>query len=125
MPQVEGQSTEDYKKSLGYHYNKRGEVEMQEEFQSRMTGIIRLYAAVLISDPCRHQQNKSHPHGLSQAWRWMSCMLNMDPKTDIYATLIHDFLQVAGSAMYSHYGQQFQKLLHLILKEYTDRCSHA
>jgi nucleoporin GLE1 len=48
-------------------------------------------------------------------------MLNMDPKTDICATLIHDFLQVAGSAMYSHYGQQFQKLLHLISKEYLPK----
>jgi nucleoporin GLE1 len=110
MPQVEGQSTEDYKKSLGYHYNKSGEVETQEEFQRRMTGIIRLYAAVLISDPCGHQQNRSHPHGLSQAWRWMSCMLSMDLNSDICPTLLLDFLEVAGSAMYCHYGQQFQEL---------------
>lgn len=118
MPQVEGQSTEDYYKSLGYHYNESGEVEKQDRFLKRMSGIMRLYSAVLISRPCRYQQNKSHPHGLSQAWRWISCMLNMDPKPDICATLLFDFLEVAGSTMYSHYGQQFQKLLHLICKEY-------
>jgi hypothetical protein len=36
-----------------------------------MSGTVRLYAAVLISCPC------THPHGLSQAGRWMSCMLNV------------------------------------------------
>jgi nucleoporin GLE1 len=48
-----------------------------------------------------------------------NCVLHStDPKPDISATLLFDFLEVAGSAMYSHYGQQFQKLLHLICKEY-------
>jgi nucleoporin GLE1 len=64
-------------RSLGYHYNESGEVEKQDMFLSRMSGIMQLYAAVLISQPCRYQQNKSHPHGLAQAWRWIACMLNM------------------------------------------------
>lgn len=118
MPQLEGQSTEDYYKLLGYRYNENGEVERQDKFLKRMSGIMRLYAAILLAQPCRYQQNKNHPHGLSQAWRWISCMLNMDPRPDISATLLFDFLEVAGSALYSHYGQQFQKLLHLICKEY-------
>jgi nucleoporin GLE1 len=62
---------------LGYRYNENGEVEKQDIFLKRMSGIMRLYAAVLITRPCRYQQNKSHPHGLSQAWRWVSCILNM------------------------------------------------
>jgi hypothetical protein len=64
-------------RSLGYHYKKSGEVQKQDEFLRHMSGIMRLYAAILIANPCRHQQNKTHPHGLSQAWRWISCMLNM------------------------------------------------
>ncbi|XP_021942051.1 nucleoporin GLE1-like, partial [Zootermopsis nevadensis] len=118
MPQVEGQSNEDYYRLLGYHYNENGEVEKQDKFLKRMSGIMRLYTAVLVTRPCRYQQNKSHPHGLKHAWHWISCILNMDPRPDICATLLYDFLEVAGSAMYSHYGRQFQKLLHLICKEY-------
>ncbi|KAJ9592389.1 hypothetical protein L9F63_015957 [Diploptera punctata] len=118
MPQVEGQSNEDYYKSLGYHYNENGEVEKQDKFLKRMSGIMRLYAAILITRPCKYQQNKTNPHGLSHAWHWLSCILNIDPRPDICATLIYDFLEVAGNSMYAHYGQQFQKLLHLICKEY-------
>jgi len=51
--------------------------------------------------------------------RLQYCVLcSLDPRPDISATLLYDFLEVAGSALYSHYGQQFQKLLHLICKEY-------
>jgi hypothetical protein len=48
-----------------------------------------------------------------------NCVLSFtDPKTDICATLLFDFLEVAGNAMSCHYGRQFQKLIHLICKEY-------
>ncbi|PSN53296.1 hypothetical protein C0J52_04659 [Blattella germanica] len=118
MPQIEGQSNEDYYRALGYHYNENGEVEKQDKFLKRMSGIMRLYAAILITRPCRYQQNKSNPHGLSYAWRWISCLLNLDPRPDICATLLYEFLVVAGNSMYAYYGKQFQKLLHLICKEY-------
>lgn len=117
LPQFEGQSNEDYYKSLGYRYNENGEVEKQDKFLKRMSGLMRLYAAILITNPRRHQK-KPHPHGLGQGWRWLACLLNMDPRPDICATLLFDFLEVAGNSMHIHYGQQFQKLLHLICKEY-------
>jgi hypothetical protein len=51
-----------------------------------------------------------------------NCVLSFtDPKIDISATLLFDFLEVAGSTMYCHYGQQFQKLLHLMCKEYLPK----
>ena len=64
-------------RSLGYRYNDNGEVEKQDKFLKRMSGIMRLYAAVLIARPSRYQQNKTNPHGLSHAWHWLACILNM------------------------------------------------
>jgi hypothetical protein len=64
-------------RSLGYRYKQSGELEDQYRFLKRMSGIMRLYAAILISQPCRYQQKKSHPHGLAQAWRWIACMVNL------------------------------------------------
>jgi len=64
-------------RSLGYRYNEDGEIEEQNRFINRMSGIMRLYAAILVTRPCGYQQKKIHPHGLSQAWRWIACILNM------------------------------------------------
>ncbi|XP_067010642.2 mRNA export factor GLE1 [Anabrus simplex] len=120
LPQLEGQSDQDFYKSLGYLYSENGEVEKQDKFLKRMSGIMRLYAAILITPP-RRGQTKPHPHGLKQGWRWIACMLNAEPQPDICASLLFDFLEVAGNAMFTNYGHQFQKLLHLICKEYFPR----
>ncbi|KAL0272407.1 UNVERIFIED_CONTAM: hypothetical protein PYX00_005386 [Menopon gallinae] len=116
MPQVEGQSVEDYHKSLGYHYTDGGEVEKQDSFLKRMSGIMRLYAAVLISKV--RQPGKRNPLGVSEGWRWMSALLNLEPRPDICATLLHDFLEVAGNEMFKAYGAQFKKLLAYICQIY-------
>nr|SVE77034.1 EOG090X0755 [Daphnia lumholtzi] len=114
LPQQEGQSNEDYYKSLGYRYS-GGKVEQQPTYLKRMSGVVRLYAAVLISLPRR---NQPHPHGLEHAWRYLAALLNLSPRNDITAAILVEFLTVAGSAMSKEYGKQFQKMLHLICTEY-------
>nr|CAD7458626.1 unnamed protein product [Timema tahoe] len=77
MPQVENQSNQDFYKSLGYRYSEKGEVETQPKFLKRMSGVMRLYTAIMVTRLRRQDQNKPHPHGLKQAWRWLICMLNL------------------------------------------------
>lgn len=45
-------------------------------------------------------------------------MLNLEPRPDICATLLHDFLEVAGNEMFKAYGAQFKKLLAYICQIY-------
>nr|SVE74214.1 EOG090X0755 [Daphnia barbata] len=114
LPQKEGQSNEDYYKSLGYRYS-GGKVEQQPAYLKRMSGVVRLYAAILISVPRR---NQPHPHGLEHAWRYLAALLNLPPRNDITATILVEFLTVTGAAMSREYGRQFQKMLHLICTDY-------
>lgn len=114
VPQQEGQSDEDYYKSLGYRYT-GGKVEQQPAYLKRMSGVVRLYAAVMISLPRRQQP---HPHGLEQAWRYLASLLNLPPRNEITAAILVEFLTVTGHAMSREYGKQFQKMLHLICTVY-------
>ncbi|XP_075221112.1 gle1 RNA export mediator isoform X2 [Lycorma delicatula] len=116
MPQVEGQSNEDYYKVLGYQYID-GKVESQDKFLKRMSGMMRLYAAVIIT---QQHITVPHPLGLREGWRWLAATLNLEPRADITATLILDMLEVAGSQMWSSYHHQFRKLLHLLCTEFFD-----
>lgn len=115
IPQKEGQSNEDYYKSLGYRYSSEGKVELQPAYLKRMSGIVRLYAAIIMSIP---RNNQPHPHGLTVAWRYMSSLLNLPPRNDITASVLTEFLAVAGNAMAKEFGRQFQKMLHFICTVY-------
>lgn len=83
-----------------------------------MSGVIRLYAAILITSP---PQKVPHPHGLEYAWIWLSRTLNLHPNPDITATAIYDILQVTGHALLKAYRVQFVKLLYFILKSYLPK----
>lgn len=113
IPQQEAESQEDHYKALGYVYND-GVIEKQDKFLNRMSGLVRLYAAILISPP----QHGSHPHGIEHGWIWLSNIINLHPHSDISATVIYEFLQVAGFALLNAYGRQFQKLLYTICSDY-------
>lgn len=67
-PRAVGQTDEDFYRSLGYQYVD-GVVERQDKFIKRMTGIMRLYSAILVSKPKKGQT--SNPHGLKSAWRYV------------------------------------------------------
>nr|CAG4643238.1 EOG090X0755 [Ilyocryptus agilis] len=114
IPQQEGQTDEQYYRSLGYEYT-AGKVEQQPAYLKRMSGVVRLYGAIMISTPRRRQP---HPHGLDHAWRYLAALINLPPRNDITAGVLEVFLHVVGHAMTREYGRQFQKLLHFICTDY-------
>ncbi|XP_071576589.1 uncharacterized protein Gle1 isoform X1 [Temnothorax nylanderi] len=120
LQQQEGQSNEDYYKSLGCKYSEDGTVEKQDKFLKRMSGLMRLYASITVTRQ-RKGVTKPHPHGLQHAWRWLAVVLNIEPRADICdlcATLILDMLEVAGNVLWSAYPKQFYKLLVLLMDQY-------
>ncbi|XP_076859535.1 mRNA export factor GLE1 [Brachyhypopomus gauderio] len=116
----QGTSIEEYQRILGYRVNDSG-VEGQDSFLKRMSGMIRLYAAIIqLRWPHSNKQGPGH-HGLNHGWRWLAQMLNMEPIADVTATLLFDFLEVSGNALLKQYQGQFWKLLMLIKEEYISR----
>ncbi|XP_073496306.1 mRNA export factor GLE1 [Phyllobates terribilis] len=112
-----GTPIEEYQRLLGYKLED-SKVEAQEPFLKRMSGMIRLNAAIMqVRWPFGTSQ-ENHPHGLNQGWHWLAQMVNMDPLTDLTATLLLDFLEVCGNAMMKQYQDQFWKLLVLIKEQY-------
>lgn len=125
--QQEGQSNEDYYKSLGCKYSEDGTVEKQDKFLKRMSGLMRLYASITVTRQ-RKGVAKTHPYGLQYAWRWLAAVLNIEPRVDICdlcATLILDMLEVAGNVLWSAYPMQFHKLLVLLSEQYYPRMQNV
>ncbi|XP_074527277.1 mRNA export factor GLE1 [Halichoeres trimaculatus] len=118
-PMKEGTSVEDYQRILGYRVDDSG-VEGQDSFLKRMSGMIRLYAAV-IQLRWPYSSKQGSPHGLNNGWRWLAQMLNMEPIADITATLLFDFLEVCGNALVKQYQSQFWKLILLLKDQYFPR----
>ncbi|XP_058640321.1 mRNA export factor GLE1 isoform X1 [Onychostoma macrolepis] len=119
-PMESGTSVEDYQKILGYRVDD-SKVEGQDSFLKRMSGMIRLYAAIIqMRWPYTGKQGP-HPHGLNHGWRWLAQLLNMEPLADITATILFDFLEVCGNALMKQYRGQFWKLILLIYEEYFPR----
>ncbi|XP_017781545.1 PREDICTED: nucleoporin GLE1 [Nicrophorus vespilloides] len=115
FPKTVDQSDQEYYQCLGYKYSD-GVVETQDKFLKRMTGIMRLYCAILISHPKSNQT--THPHDLTNGWRWFTNILNLQPCIDITATLIHIFLEVCGYSMLKTYKNQFRKTLEFLMDNY-------
>ncbi|XP_013210943.1 nucleoporin GLE1 [Microtus ochrogaster] len=63
----------------------------------------------------------AHPHGLNHGWRWLAQILNMEPLSDVTATLLFDFLEVCGNALMKQYQVQFWKMILLIKEDYFPR----
>ncbi|XP_003407741.3 mRNA export factor GLE1 [Loxodonta africana] len=116
----EGMALEDYQRMLGYQV-KDSKVEQQDNFLKRMSGMIRLYAAIIqLRWPYGNRQ-ENHPHGLNHGWRWLAQILNMEPLSDVTATLLFDFLEVCGNALMKQYQAQFWKMILLIKEDYFPR----
>lgn len=119
-PMKDGTTVEEYQRILGYRVDDSG-VEGQDSFLKRMSGMLRLYAAIIqLRWPFSSKQGSS-PHGLNHGWRWLAQMLNMEPLADVTATLLFDFLEVCGNALMKQYQSQFWKLLLLLKEEYLPR----
>ncbi|XP_022434274.1 nucleoporin GLE1 isoform X1 [Delphinapterus leucas] len=116
----EGMALEDYQRMLGYKVMDC-RAEQQDSFLKRMSGMIRLYAAIIqLRWPYGNRQ-EIHPHGLNHGWRWLAQILNMEPLSDVTATLLFDFLEVCGNALMKQYQVQFWKMILLIKEDYFPR----
>ncbi|XP_052717759.1 mRNA export factor GLE1-like [Crassostrea angulata] len=119
IPRQEGQSTKDVHIVRGYKYDSDGNVEKQDKFLKRMSGIMRLYASLMVSYPPRRQSE--HPFGIENAWLWLSRVMNIQPLPDITATMVFDLLEVTGHALYKEYRKQFLKMLHILIREFLPK----
>ncbi|XP_076784509.1 mRNA export factor GLE1 isoform X2 [Arvicanthis niloticus] len=116
----EGMALEDYQRLLGYQVTD-SKVEQQDNFLKRMSGMIRLYAAIIQLQWPYGNRQEAHPHGLNHGWRWLAQILNMEPLSDVTATLLFDFLEVCGNALMRQYQVQFWKMMLLIQEDYLPR----
>ncbi|XP_061208854.1 mRNA export factor GLE1 [Neopsephotus bourkii] len=116
----DGTPMEEYQKMLGYLILD-SKVEEQDHFLKRMSGLIRLYGAIMqLQWPSGNKQGP-HPHGLQHGWRWLAQILNMEPLTDVTATLLRAFLEVCGNALMKLYQDQFWKMMVFMRDEYCSR----
>lgn len=110
-PRYVEQSDEEYYKSLGYRYID-GVIEKQDKFLKRITGIAKLYFALLIARPKKSQKNS--PLGLKIAWNWFVSILKLEPQINVTATVVHTFLETVGYEMQLKYKKSFLKLFRIL-----------
>ncbi|KAK2493435.1 hypothetical protein MC885_020673 [Smutsia gigantea] len=116
----EGMASEDYQRMLSYQVED-SKVEQQGTFLKRMSGMIRLYAAIIQLRWPYESQQEAHPHGLHHGWRWLAQILNMEPLPEVTATLLFAFLEVCGNALMKEYQVQFWKMILLLKEDYFPR----
>lgn len=102
---------------IGYKFND-DKLEEQEQYLKRISGLQRLYSAVLITKLKRNQQHIGHPHSLENGWLWFTNYLMLDPLPGISSTLLLEFIQICGLEMWQVYKKQFMKLLFLLHNHY-------
>ncbi|KAK3250668.1 hypothetical protein CYMTET_39957, partial [Cymbomonas tetramitiformis] len=104
---------------LGYQEAEGGGLEESSKFYDRVTGHLKLYAALL-------QCGEGSQAGLLEyAWKWLSRFLNCIPPNGVAAYALWGFLQIAGHRMFLAYRSQFVKLMAVIFKEFLPalRCT--
>uniref|UniRef100_A0A2R5L934 mRNA export factor GLE1 n=1 Tax=Ornithodoros turicata TaxID=34597 RepID=A0A2R5L934_9ACAR len=102
----------------GYKINEDGTVETDAKYQRRISGFVRLYAAIVQTKAPEFCKG-SHPLGVNHGWKFLACTLNMQPQQPaLVASVLFNFLEVAGWAIGQAYGRQFIKLLHVLAKDY-------
>ncbi|XP_050443313.1 protein kinase 4-like [Adelges cooleyi] len=112
---TEEETDEEYYKSLGYNYT-NGIVEKQDKYVKRMTGIIRLFAAIIVSET-----KSGKALGIAHAWMLIAATVNMVPQLDVTAVLIQEMLVITGYNLKQAYGKQFIKMLRFIESRYMNK----
>lgn len=107
-PQTNEQTDEEYYKSLGYNYT-NGVVEKQDKYVKRMTGIIRLFAAIIVTET-----KSGKALGIEQAWILIAATVNLAPQLDVTAVFLHEMLIITGHDLKEAYGRQLIKMLKYI-----------
>lgn len=113
LPRKEGQSVAEYCKCLGYEVEGE-DVESEDKYQKKLSGIVRLYAAILQSPMPPSLSSMPHPFGVHNGWTWISRVINLEVRETTTATILYDFLEVAGYSLSNSYGMQFTKLLQIL-----------
>lgn len=117
FPKTDKITTVEYCKLVGYDVNSEGKVEDEDKYMNKLSGYVRLYAAIIQMEMPPNLAGRGHPHGLEHGWAWFTRILNLDPRPSITATLLYDFLEVAGHALMTRYGKQFKKLLLILVRD--------
>ncbi|XP_017126493.1 nucleoporin Gle1 [Drosophila elegans] len=110
IPQQQGQTPEQYLKTIGYRLSDKNELEKPDIYLKRQTGVARLYAAVIITQG-RKAAGPDECFELNEGWLWLAHMVRVKPIPDISATMIMEMLQTLGFELWRSYGKQFMKLL--------------
>ena len=74
---------------LGYKFNDNV-AEDNSKYMKRLSGLMRLYAAVIISKS-RRGVNKPHPFGIENAWIWLTNILNYGMLNTFLFSIILNF----------------------------------
>lgn len=109
------ETSEEYYKSLGYNYVD-GVVEKQDKYVKRMTGMIRLFAAIIVTE-----SKSGKALGIGQAWMLIAATVNLMPQLDITAVLLHEMLLITGYKLKHTYRRQFIKMLKFINTNYMKK----
>ncbi|KAH6920595.1 hypothetical protein HPB50_028417 [Hyalomma asiaticum] len=114
----------EYLRLCGYKCS-GGVLEMDSLFLKRITGLMRLYAAMLQTPQppwYKPSARSRHPPGSERGWQWIAVCLNTPTENPhMAATLIRAFLEVAGWALTRDYGNQFRKILDVLFQYYFPR----
>ncbi|XP_012876698.1 PREDICTED: nucleoporin GLE1 [Dipodomys ordii] len=115
----EGMALEDYQRMLGYQV-KDSKMEQQDNFLKRMSGMIRLYAAIIqLRWPYGNQQ-AVQTHGL-HGWQSLSVLFMLCKPVSGFPFSLLSFPQVCGNALMKQYQVQFWKMILLIKEDYFPR----
>lgn len=109
------ETNEEYYKSLCYNYT-NGDVEKQDKYVKRMTGIIRLFAAIIVTET-----KSGKALGIGQAWMLIAATVNLVPQFDVTAVFLHEMLVITGYYLKKAYGRQFIKMLRYIDSNYMKK----
>jgi len=120
IPKTKDITAEQYHSLLGYDVEGKT-IEEEEKYLKRLSGLVRLYAAIVSTEMPPQFGNRQHPYGINYGWIWFTQLLNLEPQPVVTATIIFDFLEVVGHVMMKKYGKQFQKLLFFVYKSYLPK----
>lgn len=109
------ETDEEYYKSLCYNYT-NGVVEKQDKYVKRMTGIVRLFAAIIVTE-----SKSGKALSISQAWMLIAATVNLVPQLDVTAIFLHEILIITGYELKQAYGRQFIKMLEYINTNYMKK----
>lgn len=116
VPKTDEITTVDYCKLVGYDVD-GDTVEDEDKFLAKLSGTVRLFAAMIQMEMPPQLSGRSHPFGIENGWIWFTRLMNLEPRPSITATIIFDFLEVAGHALLKRFGKQFQKVLLTLCKD--------